>query len=417
MSVQKIQAFILALIVVSGLAVSLMRAPAFAGEFEADRISDRVQRFHMVYGFVSETRFTAPDSEEILRTEGMGDSAIWTGTLLAAEAYRYAVTRSPVALQYIRRTIESIRGLATIRGDGLLARSIFPMNSPFYDYFSGVENWLGLYQADYKGVPSVWLGHPTRDQYAGVFLGLAAAHDLVDDEQVRADCRELITSLIEGLQKNKWMMTNPGSRRILETYVYRPDQLIAILQLGKHVNPRKFARSFNRNRRLWGWLIGIPPKVEARNSVSSYFKFNLDFAYFYLLVGLERDPQLRRSFIKKYEILPRVTRPHMNALFNMYDYALRGADEARDQETRDSLEGLLERGFRSRYVDLRDRYPACAENISCVPIPVRERTYADFLWQRAPFELLYQGDGSLESPGIDYLLPYWMARYYGVFTK
>jgi len=35
------------------------------------------------------------------------------------------------------------------------------------------------------------------------------------------------------------------------------------------------------------------------------------------------------------------------------------------------------------------------------------------LWQRTPFLLVGQGAGTIETAGIDYILPYWMGRYYG----
>jgi hypothetical protein len=38
----------------------------------------------------------------------------------------------------------------------------------------------------------------------------------------------------------------------------------------------------------------------------------------------------------------------------------------------------------------------------------------DFLRQRSPFLLTGGKDGTTASAGIDFILPYWMARYYGV---
>ena len=40
----------------------------------------------------------------------------------------------------------------------------------------------------------------------------------------------------------------------------------------------------------------------------------------------------------------------------------------------------------------------------------------DFLWQRGPWQLSGGGAGLTETAGVDYILPYWMARYYGVVT-
>jgi uncharacterized protein (TIGR03437 family) len=53
---------------------------------------------------------------------------------------------------------------------------------------------------------------------------------------------------------------------------------------------------------------------------------------------------------------------------------------------------------------------------ACKPVPVPIRPTTDFLWQRDPFQLTGGGEGTIEGAGIDYILPYWMARYYGVIT-
>ena len=59
--------------------------------------------------------------------------------------------------------------------------------------------------------------------------------------------------------------------------------------------------------------------------------------------------------------------------------------------------------------------PACGSE-TCAPVPVAFRPPTDFLWQRDPFQISGGGSGVIESAGIDYLLPYWMGRYYGVIA-
>jgi uncharacterized protein (TIGR03437 family) len=51
---------------------------------------------------------------------------------------------------------------------------------------------------------------------------------------------------------------------------------------------------------------------------------------------------------------------------------------------------------------------------ACRPIPVPLRPPDTFLWELSPFQLAGGGIGIIESSGVDYILPYWMARYYGV---
>jgi hypothetical protein len=69
---------------------------------------------------------------------------------------------------------------------------------------------------------------------------------------------------------------------------------------------------------------------------------------------------------------------------------------------------------RDVWVDLRGKYKACDSDRACEVIPVPERVRTDFLWQRSPFLLYGGGSGRIESPGIDFILPYWMARHYGM---
>ena len=69
---------------------------------------------------------------------------------------------------------------------------------------------------------------------------------------------------------------------------------------------------------------------------------------------------------------------------------------------------------RAPYSSSTDSYAACGDGRACAVIPIVERVPTDFLWQRSPFELSGGRGGDIEGAGIDYLLPYWMARYFGI---
>ncbi|HUP57016.1 MAG TPA: hypothetical protein VM598_06155 [Bdellovibrionota bacterium] len=387
--------------------------PALADDRQAEEISERIQRRHLVYGFIHETRFASPSSEEILHTQGDGDGGVWTGHYLAAEAYRYAATRSPVALEYARRALMSIKDLAEVPGNGFLTRYIIPLSSPWIDHFKSAEAGLGLFEVLYKGEPSYWIGHPTRDQYVGAFLGLASAYELIEDEEIRRVAAETITKLVDGLVDHGWIMGTPG-KPIQETYIGRPDHRLSALQLARRVNPARFGKLYNDTRGWATWLVGMATSLEVMDLHGSYYKFNLDYGYFFNLIRFEGPGSARNAYLKAYDNLRQKTRNHGNAHFNMIDHAINGPDGSRDAETREILDSLLSRGFRDHAVDLRGRYEACGENRACSPVPVAERPYADFLWQRSPFQLYGGADGSGESAGLDYILPYWMARYHGV---
>jgi uncharacterized protein (TIGR03437 family) len=160
--------------------------------------------------------------------------------------------------------------------------------------------------------------------------------------------------------------------------------------------------------------ISIPISLEAFNDHDSYFKFNLDAIALYSLLRLEEESPRRGDYIGTYRTFRSIVANHGNAFFNVIDRALVGPNVQRDAETAKLMAQWLERPRRDFYVDLRGKYKACGDDRSCEPIPVPERVRTDFLWQRSPFLLSGGGSGRIESPGVDFILPYWMARYYGI---
>ena len=115
-----------------------------------------------------------------------------------------------------------------------------------------------------------------------------------------------------------------------------------------------------------------------------------------------------------YDELRATTSSHQNAQFNMIDRAINGPDATRDAQTPSLLNAWLARPRVDVYRDFTGQFPACGTNEACQPLPVVDRVTTDFLWQRDPFALSGGGQGDIESAGIDYILPYWMGRYYGV---
>src|SRR5258708_25321827 len=176
-----------------------------------------------------------------------------------------------------------------------------------------------------------------------------------------------------------------------------------LLQVARHVKP---------SNGISGPFI-VPPVDSAVHfdvqSNDSYFKFNLDFMSLYNLVRLQNNDDNRGA----YNIVRNYTASHQNAFFDIIDRALRGPDAARDAEMRSLLDQWLQRPTRDFYVDLSKTVAVCGSE-ACQPVAVPMRPPTDFLWQRDPFQLAGGGNGFMESPGIDYILPYWMARYYGV---
>ena len=396
-------------------------------EQKAEEISDRIQKQHTPFKTILDPQFESPSSAAIQNYARAGDSAIWTGHYLAAEAFRFKVTASHAVLQNLWRTLEGLRGLVDTTGTGLLARCLFPEDWKFAAAVIKEECRHGIRRGTLNGEKYLWVGNTSRDQYSGVFFGLGAAYDLVDDEAFRSSIRTLVTDLLEFLLKHLWTVVMPGGavgecpgRPISTTFIGRPEQQLSFLQIGRHINPQRFEGEYRKFRKFFAAFVFSQMSLEALDTHGSYFKFNLAAINLFNLVRLEESrSRYRRHYRYAYGILRNAVLSHGNAHFNLVDRALNGADSDRDLETIRLLNDWLKRPDNDLFVDLRQppwNYPASPppDDRGRDVIPVSERIRTDFLWQRSPFLLFGGGAGTIQGAGIDFILPYWMARCYGV---
>jgi len=390
--------------------------PARASELDALLISKNIQDLHLPHGTIIDPMFTSPNTTTIARYTRGADSALWSGHYLAAEAFRQGVTGSPEALTNVWKALNGIRSLVDVTTTNLLARCLVPVDwENNFDQMGIIkeEAGHGIYTTTLYGRPYYWVGNTSRDQYSGVFFGLGIAYDIIQDTGVRSFIGDLVTRLLDFLLRNNWAVIMPNGK-ISTIFWGRAEQQLSFLQVGRRVNPARFD-SIYKNYRFWlASSVAAAISFEVLDDHHSYFKFNLDTINLYNLIRLEDSSYYRWIYMNAYNILRRTTDDHGNAHFNLIDRGLKGPNSARDAETRALLDQWLLRPRRDEWVDWRGVYPACGEDRACAPIPVRDRVRTEFLWQRSPFLLYGGGAGTIEGPGIDYTLPYWMARYYGV---
>jgi len=397
-------------------------AAAYASEVDAVTIATNIDQFHMPYGTMIDPVFASsdpasPDYSHIVSYSRAGDSAIWTGHYLAAEAFRYHVTHSPEALSHVWRALNGIHSLLDITGTDVLARCLIPTNSPYAADIQKEEGGHGIYYNTLGGTDYFWIGNTSRDQYTGVMFGLSAAYDLVDDNQsVRDFVKNDVTRILNYLLRHNWNVIMPD-RSISASFKIRWDQELSFLQVGRHINPTAFDAVYNSYRSSYSSLVMLPILIDNVDDHGHYFKFNLNYDNLYNLVRLEEDSSpYKQTYQEAYQALRRRTEDHGNAHFNMIDRALKTPNDARDSETITLLNLWLKRPRRDIWIDLRGVYPSCGstDDKACAPIPVDQRVNTDFLWQRSPFLLYGGGSGTIETAAIDYILSYWMARNFGL---
>jgi hypothetical protein len=397
----------------------------------AEGLSSEIQRHHLPWDTIVETRFrNGSGNPTVAGYEGMGDSAIWTGHYLAAEAYRYAVSGNPRAIQNAMRALRGIERLLDAGGrGGLLTRFALPESEPFA---RTVARQSKAFRTTVGGVPYVALGDISRDQYIGVMLGISLAYDLIPDPTVQTRCARLATRILEYLERNEWIATKQDGKTISAPFNQTAHHRLTFLQVGRRIDPRRYGPAFQRyapvSSAIWlsAWASTMDPH-------RSYYKFNLFHVACLNLMRLETDPKLFREYSKAFRLMRRAIGHHQNAHFNLVEAAVWPSRRAAlTAETRNLLGNWLLRPRRDlRVTNSTD--PSIAQTdiltlpgfmagggsgqrewVARYPLPVERRPTTGFLWQRSPFKLDGSGDGKTQFPGVDFILPYWMGRYYGV---
>lgn len=371
----------------------------FAEGSEADAlaISANIQARHMPFGTILDPVFSSSTTTTITGYTRCGDSALWTGAYLAAEAFRYKVTGTADALANVRAALAGLKSLVDVTGDNRLARCIVNASSP---YAAGIES-EEAHNTVHSSPPWVWLDNTSRDEMVGAFFGLGIAYDLVADATVKSTISDLCTRMMQFVANHQWSPNDD----ISNTFQLRPEELQMMLNVTRHVNPATG---------ITGPFLEVPQDSAVSvdvSSDSSYFKFNLDYMSYYNLLRL--DPN--SSYKSGYTIVRNHTAGQVNAFFDAIDLGINGPNATRDAEMRSLLDQWLQRPRRDFYVNLTNNVAVC-NGQACQPIPVPLRTPADFLWQVSPYQLMGGASGTIENASIDYILPYWMGRYYGAIA-
>ncbi len=368
--------------------------------------------------------------------ESIFDSTTVSGEYLAALAYRYAVTRDPVTLANIRKLVGAYRTLLTMKGEpGNLNRLIMPL---WAYQAAGLTISGDKYVIRYQGEDYVASDYISRDCYWGTMYGLSHAYDLVSDPLLRDEIRQLAEMAIDYLLRNNWTWRNRFGG-FGERWQGVLEQQYAWLLFAERVNPAKYgairAQYQGYTDILWTgfWIAVMDPYYD-------YYKFELGGGSLQIVLKYETDPVRWQRAYQGMAILRRFIGHHQNALLNGFYYAADpGSKAALGAENENLLTRWLRMPRRKFRIDLTNDptiekipytlplnpallYPGGGSSpqtilIAKSPIPVEKRIAAGFQWSVSPQRLTlgypYNPNPHAEGESLDFLLPYWMARYHG----
>jgi hypothetical protein len=168
-----------------------------------------LRRDALSFGGVGSARYAdPPDLTTVSYLDGTGDSAIWTGTYLAAEALRLMETGAPDARANVVGAVETLHLWFNVSGDpGMLARFAKPSAAqvPYVIGDLNCANSSVHCGVPFEGETYDYIGHISRDQYQGVMLGYSLAYEALSpqEEATRQLIREDVVELVQELMLDR----------------------------------------------------------------------------------------------------------------------------------------------------------------------------------------------------------------------
>lgn len=407
-----------------------------AGYFEA-----QVRKRHIRHGFNATLGYMTNGNLGTGSLEDSDNDGLWTSMYMGAEVFRYAVTKSPDALQNLRESMEAMERLYTINGvKGFPSRS-FERRGYKYDD----QPWRRASHPDWD-----WKSTTSSDEAIGHMFIFGAIAELVDDADLKHRAIVMMDSLMQHIidhdmylvdwdgKPTRWGRWNPeyvnarplmvGDRKI------NASNIVSMLQTAYHFTKKEVYKDkafelmtkygyYENLMRPFSEIGQAPPDAdELSRDLSEGWNHSDDEMYFLGYWGLYRyafndtlKTKFREAIIDHWQI----ERPEKEGAWDIFT-ALTGT---KDFDLDDAIWYLQEypldlvhwRMTNSHRHDIEKiepnfRLQTIREVLPPDELPINRHNANRFQ--------LDGGDGgsSEYSAGDIWLLPYWMGRYLGVIA-
>lgn len=391
-------------------------------------------------------------------------TGLWTAMYLASQSYRYAVTGEEQALENCRRAAMGLHDLTAVTGvPGLYGRSYQRPDFVYSTNPAGAVTWTESTAEGYEGW--YWNYTVSKDTMDGIMFGYATALQLHTDPEVvdvvTGDVEAFINHLISnGLQIIDYdgvvtehgrlyysaMDDFPGFNALLvsswiQTAIAaldRPDwehfYYDCLMRKGD-ISDCPAVDPFD----LGSYMSAIETTLATymQNCQTSYDHIDMVFHAMDPLFKRETDPELKQRLeaVLDHGVWtssdPYADPPVHRSTHALYIFiygALKGmqpGDAIFDAAISDAVCTMfrMPEDRSSRDIPAGQQETACLNRMddpnAADIIPLEERYFDNYVWRLDPYEIPQERTAT---PGLvyspeDYLLAYWMGRYYGFLSE
>lgn len=377
------------------------------------------------------------------------NDGMYTGLYVATEAFRYAVTKDPSALQNARDSYRAMEFLQTVTGTpGFVARTVIP------------ADWTEMADANRTHTPQeiaelavedprekavdvrwrksadgrwLWKGDTSSDEITGHFFAYAIYYDLVADEPERERVRRHVARIMDYLmagdydlldidgKPTMWGVWSP--KRLNGDPAWRLDrgvnstELLSFLKVTHHMTgDAKYEEAAQKLISEHGYAENAHTPLQLDPGAFTYIDVQLAALAYPALLAYEKDPARRKNYLQGVEYWFAPVRRDRSPLYGFVYSKATGKDG--------DAAGCVD-FLRQVPLDLIDWSVDnhAREDLTLVRHPVIDQWQTDRLlppderrvgkWDGNPYSISGAHGARTESSTVYWLLPYWMGRYHG----
>ncbi len=404
---------------------------------KTEKIQDDIRKYHMRFGWVNEIRYKVPGDLKSANSADNDNDGLWTSLYLGSQVFRYATTGEAIAKRYVWESFESFERLLTVNPlKGFPARTFERRGILEYG-----DAWRPSQEEEWD-----WKGTTSTDEYiAYLFIASIMDEFIVETTEEKARVVNFIDAIMTHIIENnyyfvdvdgkptRWGRWNPEYVNWYPLYVsdrkLNSAHLIAGLQLaydltGKEIYKTEAFKMMDEH----GYLENIlAPMSEMRKTLDyvhmgdvmgdawNHSDDEMSFITYWVLYHHAFNDDLKQKYVGVIREHWEMERPEKDGLWEMLTYGTSG-----DIDLESTLFFLRE--FNT---DL-DRYStknSQRKDLELLPENYRGQTTKKLLYpgeremhrhNTNPFTLDQGGSRRSRLAGDEYLLPYWMARYFKV---
>ena len=391
---------------------------------KADHFEQRIAARHRRHYLVADSEFREPGNPATNHQYPNDNDGLWTAIYVAAEAFRYRVTRDPQALDAARKSVEAMLRLLSITGRrGFPARSFRHKDEPRHKdgkwHFTPDGEWE-------------WKADTSSDELVGHFFAYSVFYDLAADDGLKKKLRAAVADMADHLIEHKHNLTDLHGGptrwgRYDEAYFHTDDgreeralrslELLSHLKVAHHMTGEaRFDREYRRLIKELNYHQNTTTYLKLRQELN-YSDEELAMLSYYPLFRYEHDPALLRIYRQGLEQWWVNCQREANPLWTfIYAFCNPGKRVPLEPAVRtlyripmDLTKWSIKNSHRRDVPPDTSPERHSRQQTSRLMPPDERRVMK---WNGNPFQIDDSSAGRGEDDGAFFLLPYWLGRHH-----